>query len=67
MTFHALDVGHLPSEEEMTRGLSRMAENLVSLSHAPVGEDYNGPVLFESEAGPQIFAEVLAKNLTRCV
>jgi hypothetical protein len=64
VTFHALDVGHLPTEEEMTRGLSRMAENLVSLSHAPVGEDYNGPVLFESEAGPQIFAEVLAKNLT---
>ena len=64
VTFHALEVGHLPSEEEMTRGLSRMAENLVSLSHAPVGEDYNGPVLFESEAGPQIFAEVLAKNLT---
>ena len=31
---------------------------------APKGEDYNGPVLFEGEAGPQIFAEVLAKNLT---
>jgi hypothetical protein len=64
VTFHALDVGHLPSQEEMARDLSRMAENLVSLTHAPVGEDYNGPVLFESEAGPQVFAEVLAKNLT---
>jgi predicted Zn-dependent protease len=63
VTFHALDVSHLPSPEEMTRDLNRMAENLVSLAHAPVGEDYNGPVLFEAEAGPQIFAEVLAKNL----
>jgi len=63
LTFHALDAGHLPSEEEMTRGVTRMAENLVALVRAPKGEDYNGPVLFEGEAGPQIFAEVLARNL----
>ena len=64
VTFHALDAGHLPSEEEMAHGLTRMAENLVALARSPKGEDYNGPVLFEAEAGPQIFAEVLAKNLT---
>jgi len=64
VTFHALDVGHLPSEEEMTRSLTRMAENLAARARAPKGEDYNGPVLFEGEAGPQVFAEVLAKNLT---
>ena len=64
VTFHAPDVASLPSEEEMTQRVGRMAENLVSLAHAPVGEDYTGPVLFESEAGPQIFAEVLARNLT---
>ena len=64
LTFHAMDVGHLPSEEEMSRGLTKMAENLVALAHAPKGEDYSGPVLFEAEAGPQVFAEILAKNLT---
>jgi hypothetical protein len=64
VTFHALDAGHLPSEEEMTRGLTRMAENLAALARSPKGEDYNGPVLFEGDAGPQIFAEVLSKNLT---
>lgn len=64
LTFHAFDVGHLPSEEEMTRGISTMAESLAALARAPKGEDYDGPVLFESEAGPQVFAEVLAKNLT---
>ena len=63
VTFHALDAGHLPSEEEMNRGVTRMAENLVALVRAPKGEDYNGPVLFEGDAGPQVFAEVLAKNL----
>jgi hypothetical protein len=47
----------------MARGLIHMAENLAALARAPKGEDYNGPVLFEAEAGPQIFAEVLAKNL----
>ena len=63
VTFHAFDVGHLPPETEMTRDLTAMAENLVALTHAPVGEDYTGPVLFDAEAGPQIFAEILAKNL----
>ena len=40
-----------------------MAQNLVALAKAPKGEDYNGPVLFEGKAGPQIFAEVLGQNL----
>ena len=42
-------------------GVSRMAQNLVALTQAPEGEDYNGPVLFEGPAGPQIFAEVLGR------
>ncbi|HUB83022.1 MAG TPA: metallopeptidase TldD-related protein [Bryobacteraceae bacterium] len=63
VTFHAFDVGHLPSEADMTRDLNQMAENLVAMAKAPVGEDYSGPVLFEGDAGPQIFAEILAKNL----
>ena len=63
-TYHAVDPAHLPSEEEMTRGFTRMAENLSALARAPKGEDYSGPVLFEGQAGPQVFAQVLAKNLT---
>ena len=43
--------------------ITQMAENVVALAQAPKGEDYSGPVLFEGAAGPQIFAEVLAKNL----
>ncbi|HEX3744116.1 MAG TPA: metallopeptidase TldD-related protein [Bryobacteraceae bacterium] len=63
VTYHAMDAGHLPSEEQMTREVSLMAENLIARSHAPMGEDYNGPVLFEGDASPQLFGEVLAKNL----
>jgi hypothetical protein len=47
VTFHALDVAHLPGEAEMRRGVTQMAENVVALAKAPVGEDYSGPVLFE--------------------
>lgn len=64
VAFHALDLAHMPSDEQMTRGLTGMAENVTALARAPKGEDYSGPVLFEGEAGPQIFAELLAKNLT---
>ena len=63
LTFHALDVMHLPSDAEVQRGIRQLAEHLVALSKAPPGEIYNGPVLFEGVAGPQILAEVLGRNL----
>ncbi len=64
VTFHALDTAHMPGDAEMRRGVTAVAQNVTALAHAPKGEDYNGPVLFEGEAGAQIFAEVLGKNLT---
>ena len=64
IAFHAIDAAHLPAEAEMRRAITTMAQNVVALAHAPKGEDYNGPVLFEGAAGAQIFAEVLAHNLT---
>jgi hypothetical protein len=64
VTFHALDIARMPSDAEMTRGVTAVAENVVALAKAPRGEDYSGPVLFEGTAGAQILAEVLGKNLT---
>ncbi len=63
VTFHALDQARMPSDAEMTRGVTALAENVVALAHAPKGEDYSGPVLFEGAAGAQILAEVLGRNL----
>lgn len=63
VAFHSLDVAHMPSELDMERGVTAMAENVTALAKAPRGEDYSGPVLFEGIAGPQVFAEVLGKNL----
>ncbi len=61
--FLSLDAARMPSDAEMARGVRTLAEHVVALAHAPKGEDYNGPVLFEGQAGPQIFAELLGKNL----
>jgi hypothetical protein len=62
-TFHSTDALHLPVQEEMDRAARKLAEKVIALAHAPKGEDYNGPVLFEGMAGPQILAEVLGKAL----
>ncbi len=64
ITFHALSPDRLPTEQEMAKGVETVAQNVVALAKAPVGEAYNGPVLFEGIAGPQILAEVIGRNLT---
>jgi TldD protein len=64
VTFHALDPARMPGDPEMTRTVTALAENVVALAHAPKGEDYSGPVLFEGVAGAQILAEVLGNNLS---
>ena len=64
VTFHALDPARMPPEAEMVRSVTALAENVVALAHAPKGEDYSGPVLFEGMAGAQILAEVLGRNLS---
>jgi predicted Zn-dependent protease len=63
VTFLALDPAHLPGDAALNAGLREMAHNLEALAKAPKGEDYSGPVLFEGAASPQIFAELLGRNL----
>lgn len=64
VVFHAREVSGLQSEAEMSRVLKKVGEDVVALSHAPKGEDYSGPILFEGVAGAQILAEVLGRNLS---
>ena len=61
--FHAKEFDQLAGEVELARAASAVAENLAALATAPMGELYSGPVLFEREAAPQWFAQVLGKNL----
>jgi len=63
VAFHSLEAARMPTDAELNRGVTALAENVVALAHAPKGEDYSGPVLFAGVAGAQIFAEVLGRNL----
>jgi predicted Zn-dependent protease len=63
LLFQTQDPARLPGQAELTQAVQTLAQNVVALAHAPEGEDYSGPVLFEGVAGPQVFAEVLGENL----
>ena len=61
--FQASSVNALPSEAELRRGITALAEEIGALTHAPLGDGYSGPVLFEPHAAAQLFAQVLGDNL----
>jgi hypothetical protein len=63
VAFHASQPGRLPDEAEAARAAETLASNVTALAKAPMGEAYNGPVIFEREAAAQIFAQVIGKNL----
>jgi TldD protein len=54
---------HFAGDAELAGTVRRVAQNVAALQHAPVGETYNGPVLFEGEAAAQLLAELLGRNL----
>lgn len=63
VSFQALDAEKLPSDAEMRKGLTAVADNVRALAHAPVGESVSGPTLFEPEAAAQLLAQLLGDNL----
>lgn len=63
VTFVSADAARLPGDPELTAAAHGLAKNVTALAHAPKGEDYTGPVLFEGVAGAQLMAEVLGRNL----
>jgi hypothetical protein len=63
VVFETKDPKRLPGDAEMTRAAQALAGNVTALAEAPAGETYSGPVLFEGTAAPQLFAELLGRNL----
>ncbi len=51
-----------PSTAEMEKKLRAMGDRLTESIKAPLVEDYNGPVLFEGEAGGEFFAQTIGQN-----
>ncbi len=60
--FLALEAGGIPPEAALQAAVEGVVANLSALVKAPLGEAYTGPVLFESEAAAQLFAETLGRS-----
>jgi TldD protein len=63
VSFQSLDPAKLPSDAEMRPRLTAVAETVRALVHAPLGESFSGPTLFEPEAAAQLLAQLLGDNL----
>lgn len=63
VSFQSLELEKLASEGDMSKGITQVAENVRSLVHAPLGESFSGPTLFEPEAAGQLMAQLLGDNL----
>ncbi|MBV8817880.1 MAG: hypothetical protein JO022_05955, partial [Acidobacteriaceae bacterium] len=61
--FQATELEGLPSELDLRRGLNAIGDELTKMAAAPIGDSYDGPVLFEPRAAAQLFAQVLGDNL----
>ena len=59
----AFDASGLPPETELRRQVTEVADHVTALSDAPIGEAYDGPVLFEAAAAAQLFGQLLGDNL----
>jgi TldD protein len=53
----------LPKEKELLEAAKATAAETDFLAKSPLGEDYNGPVLFEREAAAEMMAQVLTDTL----
>jgi hypothetical protein len=63
VSIQALEIDQMPSEADLRKVVTDVAENIRALGKAPVGEPYTGPVLFEPRAAAQLFAQLLGDNL----
>ncbi|MCC7498527.1 MAG: hypothetical protein IT160_13180 [Bryobacterales bacterium] len=53
----------MPGQAELLATTERIAGDLRGLVAAATGDDYSGPVLFETTAAAQMFAQLLGSNL----
>lgn len=59
----AFEASGLPAEADLRRKTTEVAEHVTALAKAPVGEPYDGPILFEAPAAAQLFGQLFADNL----
>lgn len=64
VSFSALSPDGLPPLAEMEQAVRRMADELVAMRGAPVGENGSGSVLFEGPAAAQILRMLMSDQLS---
>jgi hypothetical protein len=63
VSLQALDIDKLPSEADMRKAFTELAENVRALVKAPKGETAVGITLFEPAAAAQLLAQLLGENV----
>ena len=61
--FTATMADQFPREKELLQAAQTTAAETDALAKSPLGENYNGPVLFEGEAAAEMMAQVLTDAL----
>ena len=54
----------LPSEADMVAQVEKLSKRLSALRHAPIVDDYGGPVVFDDVAAPQLLRALLVDQLS---
>jgi hypothetical protein len=62
-SFQTVDLNQFPSDADLQKGFTAVADNVRALVKAPAGEAYAGPVLFEPQAAAQLMAQLIGDNL----
>lgn len=62
--FYGTSFQELPPEKEIAATIHKMGEELTELASAPLLEKYVGPVLVTGEAACELFAQILAPQLS---
>ena len=63
--FNAASFSQLPAKQMVDETIRRMGADLTALRKAPIfNKDYSGPVLLTGQASAEMFARVLAPNLS---
>ena len=61
--FYTNDASKMFPEADLAKAAREVGAQVTKIAAAPAGENYSGPILFEGEAGAQLMAEILGRNL----
>lgn len=64
IAFYGTKLADLPPEKEVAAAIHAMAEELTKTASAGTAESYTGPVLFDGQAAGELFAQILAPQLS---